>query len=294
MLANELPTPSDDTRTWRHEEVDYQLKQISSRDVHLWSITALVMIVLAAGLLATVSPYLQMRGAALENHYLPQVFFGLIALVVLFNVYVVHQRRQLSATRWQLVQELMANERLASVSLVDPLTQVLNRQSMEMVVSRELSRSNRSGTPLTFMLLQLRKPRSQRVAPEEEKAREFARIAACGKFVQTVFRGVDTVLRYSHDTFLVVMPDTTEQQAESAMRRLSGELDDHNMTAREGLELSLDHGLASYVRGELVEHTIRSAARKLAMKRNQLSSLLMPDFMPEAANKAEEKALPVC
>jgi diguanylate cyclase (GGDEF)-like protein len=177
---------------------------------------------------------------------------------------------------------------------VDPLTQVLNRQSMELVVSRELSRSNRAGTPLTFMLLQLCKPRSQRVGPEEEKAREFARIAACGKFVQTVFRGVDTVLRYSHDTFLVVMPDTTEQQAESALRRLSGELDEHNLTSRDGLELTLDHGLASYVRGELVEHTIRSAARKLALKRNHLSSLVIPGFLPEAANRHKEEALPAC
>jgi diguanylate cyclase (GGDEF)-like protein len=294
MLSENLPQPSDGAKTWRQDEVDHQLKQLSNRDFHLWSITALVMVVLAAGLLAAISPHLHLRGTALEDHYLPQVFFGLIALVVLFNVYIVNQRRTLSATRWQLVQELMMNERLASVSLVDPLTQVLNRQSMDLVVSRELSRANRSGAALTFLLFQLRKLRSRRSSPEEEQARELARIAACGKLLHDVLRGVDTVLRYSHDTFLVVMPDTSEEQAEAALRRFNGELDEHNLNVQEGLEVTFDHGLASYVRGEPVEHTIRSAARKLAVKRNQLASALIPDFIPEAPKKATDAALPVC
>lgn len=293
MLSESLPTPSDHIKTWRQEEVNHQLKELSSRDFHLWSITALLTVVLAAGLLAAVSPNLHLRGTALEDRYLPQVFFGLIALVVLFNVYIVYQRRTLSATRWQLVHELMMNEKLASVSLVDPLTQVLNRQSMDLVVSRELSRANRSGAPLTFMLLQLRKPRSRRTGPEDEQVNELGRIAACGKLLHNVLRGVDTVLRYSHDTYLVVMPDTNDQQAEAALRRFNGELDEHNLNAKEGLEITLDHGLASYVRGEPVEHAIRSAARKLAVRRNQLLSQTGDDLIPEVSEKSKEPALPV-
>ncbi|HYL15168.1 MAG TPA: GGDEF domain-containing protein [Terriglobales bacterium] len=88
-----------------------------------------------------------------RRSYLPQLFFGLISLVLLFNIYVFAQKRTLNSTRKALIRELVFSERLESLSLIDPLTQLFNRRAVEPMVAREVARANRSGSSLTFILI---------------------------------------------------------------------------------------------------------------------------------------------
>jgi PleD family two-component response regulator len=96
--------------------------------------------------------------------------------------------------------------------------------------------------------------------------------------LRSTFRGLDIVVRYSHDTFLVVMPETNQQQAEMALRRLTNEIDTWNLSSAAGLELVMDHGMASYVKGALIEDVVRSAARKIALKKNANGPFLATFF----------------
>ncbi len=123
----------------------------SSED--LWSIGILVILVLTSGLLALVLPNLvwTQRVMHVEHSYLPQLFFGLISLILLFNIYLLSQKRNLNTTRLALIRELVLNERLESLSLIDPLTQLLNRRALNELVPREVARANRLGSSLTFM-----------------------------------------------------------------------------------------------------------------------------------------------
>src|SRR5437868_11939153 len=108
----------------RSEEIQKQLQSLASRDLQLWSIGLLVMLVLSAGFLALVYPNMTWRPEInIDGRLIPQFFFGLIALVILFNVYVVGQKRNMNATRRELIRELIFNERMESLSLVDPTTQ---------------------------------------------------------------------------------------------------------------------------------------------------------------------------
>ena len=253
--------------SFHYEEIQQQLQIQRSRDPQLWSIFALTLLVLASGLMA-----------ARDSHLLSQVVFCLVGLVALFNVYAVDQRRTLSNTRLQLIQELAVNETLAKLSYVDPLTQAINRESMDVVVGRELTRANRMGTEVTFLLLEThsgRKPGSKSTGPETQ----VALLAAAGKLLRTTFRGLDIVIRYSYETFLVVMPETNQQQAEIALRRLANEVDTWNLSNAAGLELVLDHGMGSYVKGAQVDDVIRSATRRILAKKNAGAAML-PSFFP--------------
>src|SRR4051812_46337987 len=91
--------------------VQGELQELSSRDFQLWSIATLVAIVLVIGFFAVVAPTVQwsMRSIHTEARYLPQLFFGLIALIVLVNVYLVQQRRALTAARERLVRQLLVS-----------------------------------------------------------------------------------------------------------------------------------------------------------------------------------------
>jgi len=141
----------------RTEEIQQQIQQISGRDLQLWSIGILLILVLTGGLLAFVIPNLvwTQRIIHIEQGYLPQLFFGLISLILLFNIYLLGQKLTLNATRRALIRELVLNERLESLSLIDPLTQLLNRRAMNELIPREVARANRLGSHLSFMTLDL-------------------------------------------------------------------------------------------------------------------------------------------
>ena len=147
-----------------------------------------------------------------DRFYLPQLFFGLISLVLLFNIYLLSQKRTLNSTRLALIRELVLNERLESLSLIDPLTQLLNRRALNELLPREVARANRLGSSLTFMAIDLNgfsAISSKFGALEGDKVLvDFARI------LKTVFRGADLAFRQGGDEFLIMMPDTTEEQAD--------------------------------------------------------------------------------
>src|SRR5689334_24556620 len=141
----------------RADEIQRQIHDLSSRDMQLWSIISLVVLVLTGGFLALVVPNLvsAQRMVRIEQAYLPQLFFGLICLIVLFNIYLLSQRVALNSTRKALISELVLNERLESLSLIDPLTQLLNRRALNELLPREVARANRLGSSLTFMAIDL-------------------------------------------------------------------------------------------------------------------------------------------
>src|SRR5882757_4072945 len=141
----------------RTEEIQKQIQQLSGRDLQLWSIGVLVILVLTSGLLALVLPNMvwTQRVMRIEHSYLPQLFFGLISLILLFNIYLLAQKRNLNVTRLALIRELVLNERLESLSLIDPLTQLLNRRALNELVPREVARANRVGSGLTFMTIDI-------------------------------------------------------------------------------------------------------------------------------------------
>ena len=254
----------------RTEEIQQQIKQLSGRDLQLWSIGILVMLILTSGVLALIVPNLfwAQRVIHVEHSYLPQLFFGLICLVVLFNIYLLAQKKNLNTTRLALIRELVLNERLESLSLIDPLTQVLDRRAMNELIPREVARSNRLGSSLTFMALDLNgfaAISSKYGALEGDRVRvEFAKI------LKTVFRGADVAFRQGGEEFLVMMPDTTEDQASAPVQRLLKEVDQWNLASKKGYELSFSWALAPYVAGSDAEDVLRAVDRKMYSKKHNL------------------------
>jgi diguanylate cyclase (GGDEF)-like protein len=255
----------------RADAIQRQIHALSSRDMQLWSIVTLVILVLTAGFLAVVAPNLTVaqRLIRIEQGYLPQLFVGLLCLIVLFNIYLLSQRSALNATRKALISELVLNERLENLSLIDPLTQLFNRRALNELLSHQVARANRTGSSLTFLTVDItgfRELNAKLGSMEGNRVlTEFARM------LKEIFRGGDLIFRQGGDEFLVVMPDTSEQQAEHPLKRLLSLLERWNQENGNGFQLSCSWGLAGYVTGTSLEDALRTVDRKLYQKMHNLT-----------------------
>src|SRR5581483_1739620 len=249
----------------RSQAIQEQIASLSGRDLQLWSISLLIGLVLSAGFVSIIAPNLVWRTqiSHIEGRYLPQLFFGLISLVVLFNIYIIAQKRELNSTRAALPQELLHNERIEGFSLVDPLTKLFNRRAVDEILAKEMSRANRLGSELTVLMIEVQnlelitKNSGTKVA--ENYLTETARL------LRNTLRGSDLVFRYADDQFLLVMPDTGELQAEQALTRLTQALDHWNHENRPDTALALGWGMASRVSGVDAAEMVLAASRRMLL-----------------------------
>ena len=255
----------------RADEIQQQIQQLCKRDLQLWSIATLVVLVLTGGVLALVAPNLISGERILRfgQAYLPQLFFGLICLIVLFNIYLLSQRSSLNSARKALIGELVLNERLESLSLIDPLTQLLNRRALNELISHQLARSNRSGEPLTFLSIDLNDFRDLNAKLGNMEGNRV--LTEFAKILKNIFRGGDLIFRQGGDEFLIAMPDTSEDQAEFPLQRLLRAVEEWNAANGRDYRLSFAWGVAAYVTGTSVEEILRTVDRKLYQKMHNLA-----------------------
>lgn len=252
----------------RSQEIQEHIQALAGRDQQLLSMALLLLLSLAGGVLALTLPSLVSSPTGAHSGWSIhlQLFLGLTALVVLFNTYVLLQKRELSKTRSRLLEELISNERMEAVSLVDAVTQLYNRRAMEQMLSHEAARTNRLGVALSLMILDIAdfESISNRLGTQESE--RFLYEAA--QLVKNTFRGSDMVFRYKEAQFLVVMPDTSESQVDFALRRLEIEIDRFNAELRSNAELGFQYGIAQFAHGSRITDVLQNVERKTFLRKH--------------------------
>lgn len=242
----------------RTQLLDHQARALSGRDLQLWSLGFLIMLVLVGGVLAFAVPGMQ-ASTRLQLRYLPQLSIGLIALITLLNVYLFAQRRELERLRHQVVRELALGEGYEKFAVLDPLTQVFRRAQLPDLLNRELARSNREGAPLTLLLVRHESMQDLEHRMGRAEAENF--VADVARLLQQNFRGSDAIVRYSTCEFLVLMSATTEHQAKPACARLQDYVDRWNLLSDSKAEMSLVTVTTEYAPGTDPTTLVEALAR---------------------------------
>ena len=245
-------------------ELRREIQTLEGRDFQIWSIGLLMILVIAAGFIALILPNIMWNLGVLrvEGRYLPQLFFGFIALILLFNIYAFEQRHVLRNAREELVRQLIRAEAAERLSLVDPLTEIFNRRYLDQIVAKETSRADRLGTSLTFMMVDVDGFKSANTRFGHLVGDRILKEVAA--VLKKTLRASDTIIRYGGDEFLVVLSETNEPQGQRALERLLAEVNHWNRTSViPHYTLRLSYGLAAYTKGASATEVIRLADERM-------------------------------
>jgi len=200
------------------QELTHELRQIEKRDWWAWAYSVLVMLLLTFAVISFSLPALHQGLKTFFNIKVSDAVFGLIVLVVIFNVYTIYQQVLIKRLRRQLAEKHGHSEILRNLAMVDPLTGLYNRRFALQRLASEVARSERRGHPLTVLTLDLndfKQINDLHGHPAGDQVlQEFA------AHLNRVIRGSDLAVRLGGDEFLVLLPECTLEQLELVLERL--------------------------------------------------------------------------
>jgi diguanylate cyclase (GGDEF)-like protein len=220
------------------------IDSVTGRFSHLLSITILVMLALAGGIVLRVLPKLRaLETTEFEHHNTPQLLGGLTLLIVLLSLYVLDQRRRLKRTQRQLIQELIRRETAERLAVIDPLTELHNRRYMAQAITREAARAGRQDSRLAFLMIDVNGFKQANDSLGHMVGDRILQEVAA--LLQKTFRTSDIISRYGGDEFLVLLVDVDQEKAVFAARRLQNEVEAWNRrNPIKGYNMALSCGTA--------------------------------------------------
>jgi diguanylate cyclase (GGDEF)-like protein len=253
--------------TERIRQILGEMKALEGRDLQLWSIAVLVLLVLGGGLVAVLLP--ERHEVSLDPQVLQALLYGLVSLIVLYNIYLLLQKRTLRFARADLVRQLLRADSAEKLAMRDPLTGLFNRRYLDHALLTEAKRSSRTRQPLSTLMLDLDDfgAMNKRYGhlQGDRLLIEFAQL------LQSVFRQTDTVTRYGGDEFIVVLTDTSHEEAEKARRRLLAAVERWNEGKDpEHLRIAVSIGIAEYQEEQGVEGLLRQTDEYLRREKNSI------------------------
>ena len=235
-----------------------ELRKIEKRDWWAWAYSILVMFLLTFAVISFSLPALHQGLKTFFNIKVSDAVFGLIVLIIVFNVYTIYQQVLIKRLRRQLAEKHGHSEILRNLAMVDPLTGLYNRRFAMQRLASEVARSERRGHPLTVLTLDLNEFKQindiHGHPAGDQVLQEFA------AHLNRVIRGSDLAVRLGGDEFLVLLPECTLEQLELVLERLGSLQVDWQ---GHKISVTFSAGWRQYALGDRPEELLAQADRAL-------------------------------
>jgi len=170
-------------------------------------------------------------------------------------------RTALHNAREKLVRTALGVEGVENLRMLDPLTGLLNRQYLEKFAAKETGIAKRVGLSLTFVLVEVREVRPKGHFAGAPSDRVLAKV---GELLRAHFRSTDTLIRYSHNSFLLLLLGCNEARAQEAAERLLAQTDRWNQEEANGKsKISLKYSTAAYAGDLSVPALLETLCQKM-------------------------------
>jgi len=244
--------------------VSEQLSALEKRDWQMWLIVAGTGIVVGAALLALLFPaaMIHQDSVHLDLRIPRELFVGTAALLLIFNTYMITRRLELRRLREKVISTSIQNELVRLQSFTDPLTEVYNRRALDDMAARYMSRAQRLGKALSFMVIDT--DRFKEINTRFGHLTGDFVIAEIAALLRGAVRGSDSVVRYGGDEFLVILADAPLEGAAIALNRVEKSVDEWNKSGQlPGFELSLSIGVSQWTPGQTLDQVLTEADQRM-------------------------------
>ena len=154
-----------------------------------------------------------------------------------------------------------ANARLEALATTDMLTNLPNHRALQTLLDQEGERARRFGRPLSVLFFD--GDRFKQINDTYGHATGDLVLRELGERARSVLRAGDTVGRFGGEEFLVLLPETDEQEARAVAERLRSAVASSPLAAHEvagGITVTVSIGVASYPADGVTASAIREQA----------------------------------
>ncbi len=130
-----------------------------------------------------------------------------------------------------------ARTRAESSSIIDPLTGLYNQRQFHAMFSKEFKRAIRYNQPVSCMRIILE-------GREAEQKSDAGLVKAIIRLIQSTIREVDTAAWWTGEGFIVLVPNTTRENALQAAARILVAVADHPFTWSDSKKVAMNIGVA--------------------------------------------------
>jgi diguanylate cyclase (GGDEF)-like protein len=150
-------------------------------------------------------------------------------------------------------------QQVEDLKLTDDLTGLPNKRAISQSLDLHISRSRRYQNPLSVVLVSA----SLHDTDDSTARSPEAQLLAVSRFLRDRLRWVDQIARWDDRIFLIVLPETNEDDARGLLDKISSE--QHTLLMPDAPEWrpALSFGLACWRKGDDMRTLLRSAVRDL-------------------------------
>ncbi len=236
-----------------------QLLEIEQRSWQLWGISLSIAVILTFGITLLLYPALQGYAEHLEfeRHYLPQLVYGLFALVVLSHAYFIVKQRELNALRNFIIASYASSAANTGNYATDALTGALDRGSLVELLRAETQRAEKANARFCVVIFDIWDFKSFNM--REGNLVGDLMLKELALLLMRTIRKADWVMRYGPDEYLCLLEASNRQGGEAFVERV--EKVQARVDRLRGVKLLV--GLAEYKPGDDAELVVSLAEREL-------------------------------
>ncbi|HWZ50848.1 MAG TPA: GGDEF domain-containing protein, partial [Granulicella sp.] len=152
-------------------------------------------------------------------------------------------------------------EQVQEQARLDFLTGAFNREGIQMALTVEIARHRRRQLPLSILLIDL--DRFKAINDRHGHAAGDHALLTVARSIHSVVREYDNLGRFGGDEFLLLLPETTGEQAMQTAARIREALTRREQSGQTPTRLPLSIGVAEWVDDEDIDSLLQRADRAL-------------------------------
>jgi diguanylate cyclase (GGDEF)-like protein len=245
------------------------MQALENQELLVRSVALLLLVVSGGLLLLALFPQPTWTGGISwwNRWYLPVLCLACVVISALFSVYGNKKRQLIIDARKTLAGQMGAKD----LSLLDPLTGLLNRSYLDQNFSKEIGWAERIGISLTLLLIDLD---AFKVLNSRHGRSTGNRVLTdFAELLKKNFRTTDTLIRYGGDEFVVMLPGFGQQKAQVAVERLQEMTNAWNRQhSIDDYALAFSWGAAAHAKGTTIADLLETAHRELDQHKTRRSA----------------------